>query len=93
MSNNLKDFEDRAQRVSYAHKNTQRQYDEYPPKDDVVPIAAAINGWTLICGCYMGIEQTMNDPLPTCRGADIAMFRHRICYGGLIWNAAKGVFE
>ena len=59
MSNNLKDFEDRAQRVSYAHKNTQRQYDEYPPKDDVVPIAAAINGWTLICGCYMGIEQTM----------------------------------
>ena len=37
--------------------------------------------------------KTMNDPLPTCRGADIAMFRHRICYGGLIWNAAKGVFE
>ena len=25
----------------------------------MVPIAAAINAWTLICGCYMGIEQTM----------------------------------
>ena len=60
MSNkNLKGFEDQAQRVSYAYDNTQHQYDEHPPNDDVVPIAAAINVWTLICGCYMGIEQTM----------------------------------
>ena len=60
MSNkNLKGFKDQAHRVSYAYKNTQRQYDEHPPNDDMVPIAAAINAWTLICGCYMGIEQTM----------------------------------
>ena len=52
-------MEDQAQRVRYAYDNTERQYDEYPPNDDVVPIAAAINAWTLICGCYMGIEQTM----------------------------------
>ena len=58
-NNNLKGFEDEARRVSYAYDNTQRQYDEHPPNDDVVPIAAAINAWTLICGCYMGIEQTM----------------------------------
>ena len=45
--------------MNYAHKNTQRQYDKYPPNDDMVPIAAAINAWTLVCGCYMGIEQTM----------------------------------
>ena len=60
MSNkNLTGFEDQARRVSYAYDNTQRQYDEHPPNDDVVPIAAAINAWTLICGCYMGTEQTM----------------------------------
>ena len=52
-------FKDLAHRVNYAHKNTQRQYDKYPPNDDMVPIAAAINAWTLVCGCYMGIEQTM----------------------------------
>ncbi len=60
MSNkNLTGFEDQARHVSYAYDNTQRQYDEHPPNDDMVPIAAAINAWTLICGCYMGIEQTM----------------------------------
>ena len=60
MSNkNLKGFEDQARCVSYAYDNTQHQYNEHPPNDDVVPIAAAINAWTLICGCYMGIEQTM----------------------------------
>ena len=59
MSNNLQEFKDQAQRVRYAYENTQRQYDEYPPNDDIVPVAAAINAWTLICGCYMGIEQTM----------------------------------
>ena len=58
-NNNLKGFEDEADRVSYAYENTQHQYNEHPPNDDVVPIAEAINGWTLICGCYMGIEQTM----------------------------------
>ena len=45
--------------MKYAYGDTQRQYDEHPPNNDVVPIAAAINAWTLICGCYMGIEQTM----------------------------------
>ena len=60
MSNNdLMGFEEQAHRVRYAYDNTQRYYDEYPPNDDIVPIAAAINAWTLICGCYMGIEQTM----------------------------------
>ena len=38
----LRDFEEQAHNVGYAYENTQRQYDEYPPKDDVVPIAAAI---------------------------------------------------
>ena len=52
-------FEDLASRVNYAYKVTQRQYDEHPPNGDLVPIADAINGLTLICGCYMGIEQTM----------------------------------
>ena len=58
-NNNLKGFKKRVHLVKYAYDNTQRQYDEYPPKGDTVPIAAAINAWTLICGCYMGIEQTM----------------------------------
>ena len=57
--NNFTGFEDQAQRVRYAYDNTQRQYDEHPPNDDLVPITAAINAWTLICGCYMGIEQTL----------------------------------
>ena len=58
-NNNLRSFEEQARNVGYAYDNTQRQYDEYPPKGDMVPIAAAINAWTLVCGCYMGIEQTM----------------------------------
>ena len=57
--NNLRGFKEQARLVKYAYENTQRQYDEYPPKDDIVHIAVAINAWTLICGCYMGIEQTM----------------------------------
>ena len=48
-----------AHRVSYAYRNTERQYEESPPNADLVPVAEAINAWTLICGCYMGIEQTM----------------------------------
>ena len=52
----MSDFE---QRVRYAYSITQREFDEHPPNDDVVPVAAAINAWPLICGCYMGIEQTM----------------------------------
>ena len=35
-NNNLKGFEDRAHRVSYAYDNTQRQYDEHPSNDDKV---------------------------------------------------------
>ena len=58
-NNNLRSFEEQARNVGYAYDNTQRQYDEYPPKGGMVPIAAAINAWTLVCGCYMGIEQTM----------------------------------
>ncbi|MCY3790759.1 MAG: hypothetical protein OXH63_18430 [Gemmatimonadetes bacterium] len=58
-NNNLNGFEDQVRRVRYAYKNTQRQFDEHPPNDDLVAVAAAINAWTLICGCYMGIEQTM----------------------------------
>ena len=58
-NNNLKSFEECALNVKYAYDNTQRQFDEHPPNDDIAPIATAINGWTLICGCYMGIEQTM----------------------------------
>ena len=50
---------DSAQRVRFAYYNTQREYDEHPPNDDMVPVAAAINAWPLICGLYMGIEQTM----------------------------------
>ena len=59
MSNNLKTFEDETWRVTYAHKQTERHYDKYPPNSDLVPIAEAINAWTLISGCYIGIEQAM----------------------------------
>ena len=45
--------------MTYAHKQAESHYDKYPPRDDIVPIAAAINAWTLICNCYMGIEQAM----------------------------------
>ena len=53
-NNNLRSFEEQARNVGYAYDNTQRQYDEYPPKGDMVPIAAAINAWTLVCGCLHG---------------------------------------
>ena len=46
-------------RVSLARKATKQQYDEHPPKDDLISLAAAINAWSFICGCYMGIEQTL----------------------------------
>ena len=46
-------------RVSYAYKNAKQQFDEHPPGGDLIPIAAAIHAWVLICGCYMGIEQTL----------------------------------
>ena len=59
MSDDLIAFKSRVERVSYAHETTQRQYDEHPPNDDMVPVASAINAWTLISGCYMGIEQTL----------------------------------
>ena len=64
MSNDLTRFtagsdENLSHRVSYAYNNTKRHYNEYPPKADLVPIAEAINTWTFVCGCYMGIEQTM----------------------------------
>ena len=63
MSNNLTGFtmgsdRDLSHRVRYAYQSTQLQYEKYPPNADLVPIAEAINAWTLICGCYMGIEQT-----------------------------------
>ena len=59
MSNKLKVYENETQHVTYAYKQAESHYDKYPPRDDIVPIAAAINAWTLICGCYMGIEQAM----------------------------------
>ena len=59
MSNNLKVYENETQHVTYAHEQAEGHYDKYPPRDDSVPVAAAINAWTLICGCYMGIEQAM----------------------------------
>ena len=59
MSNNLKAFEEETRHVTYAHKQAERHYDKHPPNSDAVPIAEAINAWTLISGCYMGIEQTM----------------------------------
>ena len=59
MSNNLKAFEEETRHVTYAHKQAEQHYDKYPPNSDSVPIAEAINAWTLISGCYMGIEQTM----------------------------------
>ena len=60
MSNkHLRSFREQARNVGYAYEDTQRQYDKYPPNSDLVPIATAINAWTLVCGCYMGIEQTM----------------------------------
>ena len=58
-SKNLRSFEEQARNVGYAYEETQRQYDEHPPRRDRAPIAADINAWALICGCYMGIEQTM----------------------------------
>ena len=54
MPDDLTSFKDLAHRVNYAHKNTQRQYDKYPPNDDMVPIAAAIIAWTLVCGWLYG---------------------------------------
>ena len=60
MSNkNLRSFRDQARNVKYAYENTRRQYNDHPPRPDLVPIAGAINAWTHICSCYMGIEQTM----------------------------------
>ena len=60
MSNrNLRSFEDQAQNVTDAYQHTQRQYDDSPSIFEAVPIADAINNWAVICGCYMGIEQTM----------------------------------
>lgn len=59
MSNHLAGTKDAAGRVNYAYTTTQRQYDKHPPNNDLVPIADAINAWAFICGCYMGIEQTM----------------------------------
>ena len=40
-NNNLKSFEECALNVKYAYDNTQRQFDEHPPNDDIAPIAAA----------------------------------------------------
>ena len=60
MSNrNLRNFDDQARNVTYAYQHTQRQYDDSPSVLEAVPIVDAINNWALICGCYMGIEQTM----------------------------------
>ncbi|MDD9995327.1 MAG: hypothetical protein OXS35_06220 [Dehalococcoidia bacterium] len=59
MSHNLAAFEEETRHVVYAHKQAERHYDKHPPNSDAVPIAEAINAWTLISGCYMGIEQTM----------------------------------
>ena len=59
MSHNLAAFEAETRHVVYAHKQAERHYDKHPPNSDAVPIAEAINAWTLISGCYMGIEQTM----------------------------------
>ena len=56
---NLRGFKEQARNVGYAYEQTQRQFDDHPPNNDVAPIATAINAWTFICGCYMGIEQTM----------------------------------
>ena len=59
MLNDLKEFEEATRHVTYAHKQAEQHYYRYPPDSDSVPIAEAINAWTLICGCYMGIEQAM----------------------------------
>ena len=63
MQDNLKasqdELWDEIWRVTYAHQQTERHYDKYPPNSDKVPVAEAINAWTLISGCYMGIEQAM----------------------------------
>ena len=40
-------------------QTTELHYDKVPPNSDLVPFAEAINAWTLISGCYMGIEQAM----------------------------------
>ena len=46
--------------MTYAHKQAEQSLRQVPPKQTTsVPIAEAINAWTLISGCYMGIEQTM----------------------------------
>ena len=61
MSNkNLKGFKDQAHRASYAYENTQRQYDKYPPNDDMVPIVAAINALKLphFCGQFTAFESS-----------------------------------
>ena len=52
-------FEEQARNVAFAYRNTQSQYDDLQINNEVVPMAAAIKEWIYICGCYMGIEQTM----------------------------------
>ena len=59
MSKDPEAFRDEMRKVTFAYEQTELHYDKNPPNGDIVPVAAAINAWTLICGCYMGIEQTM----------------------------------
>ena len=55
----VKRFEEPARRVSLAREAAKQQYDEHPPKGDLVEIVGAINAGSFICGYYMGIEQTL----------------------------------
>ena len=55
----MRGFQEHATNVTIAYQETQRQYDDTPPRIDLIPIVNAINLWALICGCYMGIEQTL----------------------------------
>ena len=60
MSQNLANLNDAAWRVQYAREHTQRLYDKHPPNTQLFPEELiAIEAWPLVCGCYMGIEQTL----------------------------------
>ncbi len=59
LNKNLRSFKDQALNVKCAYEHTRLQYDDFPSVFQAEPIFDAINKWALICGCYMGIEQTM----------------------------------
>ncbi len=58
---------DPAFRVAEAYRQTQQQY-EHSWLEGAMHFVATLNAWPWICGCYMGIEQTMKHLSKMCRG-------------------------